>query len=165
MSFDNAGPHSFASDGFNGCTGIVIASERGAIIGHYFSNPNGVNTAKSQLPPLIQANSGALNPGGQAYVYAQVDYENQSQFHAPDVKNQLVQLLQANGFNPIITTYIEPLAIFVDADGDVIDDIDMDNAQYGSLIVSNAGGGTSRTDVRFISIAVQEDLVRSNPSA
>lgn len=155
MDFTPAGEHLLSSDGFEGCVGILIASNKGVILGHYTQTMDNVATGKSKITALYDANKAAVQ-GATPIVYAQVKTASQNEYNEPEVvQGHIDYLTTLTGRTPIINKYVEPLEIFVDQDGLPLDDIDYDNIQYGAMLAENQGGGSSPTNLILIDIDTQ----------
>lgn len=155
MDFRPAGEHLISSDGFEGCVGILIASNKGVILGHYTQTMDNVQTGKDKITKLYNDNLSSVQ-GATPIVYAQVSAASQDEYNEPDVVQGHIDWLSSlTGRTPDVQKYVEPLEIFVDQDGLPLDDVDYDNIQYGAMLAENQGGGSSSTHLILIDIDTQ----------
>lgn len=162
VDFTGDGPFLYGSHGFEGCTGVVIASAKGAILGHWTSTPNDLERATGELQKLWDDNKDALN-GATAVVYAQVETHNNENYVEPDMVEKYTDLVKTTtGLDPQMQSYVEPMETWVDEDGMPLDDIDYDNLEYGGYLVENEGGGSANTVLTFIDVESQFSGVEPN---
>lgn len=155
MDFTPEGEHLISSDGFEGCVGILIASNKGVILGHYTQTMDNVEEGRERITELYNDNLASLQ-GATPIVYAQVKTDSQEEYNEPEVVQGHIDWLKTlTGQEPNVQRYVEPLEIFVDQDGLPLDDIDYDNIQYGAMLAENPGGGSSRTNLILIDIDTQ----------
>lgn len=155
MDFTTPGEHLLSSDGFEGCVGILIASNRGVILGHYTQTMDNVKTGNEKIKKLYEDNLASVQ-GATPIVYAQVSVASQNVYNEPEVVQGHIDWLKTlTGKTPNVQRYVEPMEIFLDQDGLPLDDVDYDNIQYGAMLAENQGGGSSPTNLILIDIDTQ----------
>ncbi|KAF7551975.1 hypothetical protein G7Z17_g4623 [Cylindrodendrum hubeiense] len=109
MDFRPAGEHLLTSDGFEGCVGIMIATNQGVILGHYTQTPTGVTQAKANIKELYDANIDVLR-GATPVVYAQVEASDEGTFKEPDIVNAIISDIEDLTHSTAnVQRYIEPM--------------------------------------------------------
>lgn len=120
-------PTSYWSPGFGNCVGVLIAGNKGAIIGHYtptgsqlgIAMPNdpleshiyssGPNAAAIRIPALFTANSKAFKDGLKVFIYTVVMPDNTLKF--PQETAALATFLRTTtGVQPTIVHYSQATA-------------------------------------------------------
>ncbi|KAL4745161.1 hypothetical protein BDW72DRAFT_187083 [Aspergillus terricola var. indicus] len=155
-----AQPKTLGSAGFTGCLGLVIASTKGAILGHYEANDDGLALANENIPGLIRDNKDAL-VGAQAWVYVHVRLRKPDQVVAEPYVKQLEELVTDGlGIQAQRVKYIDPGDLLVDEDGELRDDIDdwSEDLMYGSILVKHPGGEGQNAVVRFVHLDWQKSI-------
>ncbi|KAL3430319.1 hypothetical protein BDV09DRAFT_202308 [Aspergillus tetrazonus] len=137
-------PKRLGSTGFTGCLRLVIASTKGAILGHYEANDDGLALANENIPSLIRNNKDAL-VGAQAWVYVHVRLRKPDQVVAEPYVKQLEELVTDGlGIQAQRVKYIDP--------GDLFD------LMYGSILVKHPGGEGQNAVVRFVHLDWQKSI-------
>ena len=148
-----------ASDGFEGCVGIVLATNKGAIVGHYVQTEQGVEDAAERITALYNEHRDKV-AGATPLIYAMVKVADET-LQEPEIVQSHIDMVQAlTGNEPRLVDYINAVDTMVDEDGELIEDLDLDNMQYGALLVENEGGGNSPTNVIFVDINLIKESVQ-----
>ncbi|KAI0841137.1 hypothetical protein F5Y06DRAFT_293623 [Hypoxylon sp. FL0890] len=153
LDFTTQGNKIFASHGYAGCIGMVMASRKGAMIGHYNMDEGSLDTGKRRLKDIYKAHKKDL-AGGQVWVYAHVKYENGFPYQQPDLVNKFVNMVKKiTGKDPQIQTYIDPVEAWYDQNGEPLaDNPDLNNMIGGAFLVENPGGGRANSLLEFLDI-------------
>ncbi|KAJ3533255.1 hypothetical protein NM208_g7363 [Fusarium decemcellulare] len=149
--------HRLGSGSFGGCVGIVLATKKGAVVGHFVQDTSSIQKAAKEIPDLYKEHSDKVS-GAAPHIYAMISTETE-ELVDPDVVNAHVKMVEdLTGQSATIHHYIEPTEAMVDQDGDLIEDADMENLQSGALLLENEGGGDSNTNLIF----VDPDLIKAS---
>ncbi|OTA56486.1 hypothetical protein K449DRAFT_438001 [Hypoxylon sp. EC38] len=153
MDFTGQGNKIFGSDGYAGCIGVVMASSKGAMIGHYNVDENSLERAKGKLKDLYEAHKGDLS-GGQLWVYAHVEYKNGFPYAQPELVNKFIKTVkEITGKDPRIQKYIEAVDAWFDQNGEpLVNDPDINNMIGGAFFVENPGGGHANSVLELLDI-------------
>ncbi|KAI0152068.1 hypothetical protein F4776DRAFT_659000 [Hypoxylon sp. NC0597] len=153
MDFTGQGNKIFGSNGYAGCTGVVMVSSKGAMIGHYNTDENSFQRAKSKLKDLYEAHKGDLS-GGQLWIYAHVQYKKGFPYANPELVNKFINSVkEITGKDPQIQKYIEAVDAWFDQNGEpLVNDPDMNNMIGGGFFVENSGGGHANSVLQFLDI-------------
>lgn len=151
IDFSGPGPHILSSDGFEGCVGVILASNKGAILGHYTQTPGDLTKAQTNIKQRYTDNLSKI-AGATPHVYAQVD-ANTEEYKVPDIVNGHIDYLTTlTGRTPVVHKYIEMVDILYDQDFEEIEGLDYENIVAGAMLVENPGGGSSPSNLLFIDI-------------
>jgi hypothetical protein len=151
--------HRIGSDGFEGCVGIVLATNQGAIVGHYTQTPQGVEDAAERITALYNEHRDKV-AGATPLIYAMVKIDDETLQEPEIVQSHIDMLKELTGNEPGIHDYINAADTMVDENGNLIEDLDLDNLQYGAFLVENEGGGNSPTNVIFVDINLIKESVQ-----
>ena len=156
IDFTKEGGGTIGSSAFEGCNGLLIATERGALLGHYTQTTDGLNQANANFIPLYQTNKDDLADAA-VYLYSYTDINGV--LKEPDNVNSMKKLLSdLTGTEPQLVTYINPVDVFMDDEAALEAAIDAEDDRFapGAIAVTNAGGGNSETVVRWITTDLQK---------
>lgn len=153
MDFKPAGNRVFASDGFDGCIGLAVASKKGALIGHYTMTNWGLNELNTNFKDLYKAYKNDLR-SGKAWVYVNVHAHDESQFVVEDMAPQFIDgLRRITGMEPQIKKYIIAMDYWYDEDANPIyGDPDHENMRSGGFYIENPGGGSADSKLVYANI-------------
>ena len=159
QSFSGSSPKSIASSGFEGCVGLLIATTKGALLGHFVPTNDGLRIAQDKFSTKYEDHKRSLR-GGTVILYGQVEVDQRT-WKFPDVIQMFTNYVEdLTGQSPQYQTYLEPLETWVDDEGMPLDDADYDNFQSGGMIAINPGGGNQRTSLVFMSCTLQKHGAR-----
>ena len=159
MTFREAAT-SIATNGFEGCIGLIIATKKGALVGHFTQTDRGYNIANTRFRELYGLHRRSL-AGAVPIVYAQVD-AGEVNWIFPEMVARFTDLVQELTGTQARMSYLEPLETWVDEDGMPLDDVDYDNYQSGGLVLENRGGGHANTDLTIITCRIQRHGMQPN---
>ncbi|KAI0388155.1 hypothetical protein F5Y04DRAFT_275006 [Hypomontagnella monticulosa] len=153
MDFKSAGEKSFATDGFDGCIGLAVASKKGALIGHYTMTDWGLNQLMTNFKSLYETHKEDLQKG-KAWVYVNVHARNEEQFVEEQMAPLFIDGLRSiTGMEPQIKKYIVAVDWWYDANAEPIyGEPDVDNMRSGGFLIENPGGGSSNSKLIYASI-------------
>lgn len=150
------------SDGFDGCFGVVITSFRGCIVSHMTPTNNALADAELKINEHYNNYPGIL-ANEQAYIYAQVNFQDQSQLKHPVLYERLsrfVQSVNSNDVAPILVKYLDPQDVCKDSDGLPLQGFDGNSSEYGRLVIKCGKDQSSLPTVRFITPEIQYHAAR-----
>ncbi|KAI1417085.1 hypothetical protein F5Y13DRAFT_185918 [Hypoxylon sp. FL1857] len=153
MDFKSPGKKIFASDAYAGCIGMVMVSQKGAMIGHYNMDEASLDRGKPKLKNIYEAHKTDL-AGGQVWVYAHVEYKDGRPYKQARLVDKFTSTVkEITGQQPQIQQYIEAVDAWFDQDGEPLaDDPDLENMIGGAFIVENPGGGSAKSLLEFLDI-------------
>lgn len=157
FDFTKKGPHTIGSDGFAGCAGLVVASAKGAIVGHWTVTDASLSGAEATIKTYWDKNKDALR-GATAVVYAEVKVKNQDEYVQEKEVNRVADMARSiTGISPDMRHYVQPEEFWFDDDEEFLSDADMEHVLHGGLLVENEGGGAANTVISFIDIELQHE--------
>jgi len=135
----------------------------GALIGHYTQAET--TKGKTEVGALITKHKADL-ANGKAYVFAEVDFKEQSTYLAKSQVEAFVKMIKDDlGLTATIKKYIEPSSAHEIGSASSSDE-DMSrwsakleagqaNYKYGAVLVSNAGDGSAASTIEWMDVAKQ----------
>ena len=143
--FTDPGPHYIGTSGLDGCVGVIINSKRVAILGHYLPQTQSITLNKA-TDLTAKINSQRMNLDWcTAYVVAPAsngywDYGWQ--------KDQFVKLISDElGLTAEVIQYQQTGIMLNDNSAVEQGNVAESNAALGSILIYNAGGGTSTSEI------------------
>ncbi|OTB09214.1 hypothetical protein M426DRAFT_18585 [Hypoxylon sp. CI-4A] len=144
---------SMSSDGFSGCLGVVVVTQKGAMIGHYNQDQNTIDRSERKLQRLYNANRAKLE-GGQVWIYAHVNAKYPG-YKNPDLVERFIDVVRrVTGREPYIEAYIEAMDPWYFDDGTPVMGVDADfeNMSAGAILVENPGRGNADSMLTFMTV-------------
>lgn len=143
------------SDGFDGCFGIVITSNKGCIVAHPSQSQNRVNIAINDIKEYYEKHHKILS-GAKVYIYAQVEFWSQDEIKQFSLYKDLEKSLkEITGVAPDLVKYIDPPEACRDKQNNAIPGRVSDKGVYGKLVIKCGKDESSEPTVSFITIPMQ----------
>lgn len=151
IDFKTFGKKSFRSDSFEGYIGIVVVSQKGALICR--CNLDNLNRAEPSLEGAYNEHKNDL-AGGQVWIYAHVEADDENQYKQPNEVHEFIGIVYGiTGKDPQIQTCIEGVDAWYSTDGEPIaGDPDLEHLRAGAILVENPGGGNADSILTFVDI-------------
>ncbi|KAF4445358.1 hypothetical protein F53441_10907 [Fusarium austroafricanum] len=154
MDFTPAQNHMIASDGFQGCFGVILATKQGAVVGHYNQDKEHFEQAKKEIGDYYRDHNDVLG-GAATFVYAAYNHREQHIIEQDLLDKYKDFLRELTGNEPKEHTYTEAIETLTDEE---LDTIGWDeDAIAGGFVIENSGGGSADSSIYFITIETQRD--------
>jgi hypothetical protein len=164
--FSNNDQKSVSSIGFNQCFGVVIATKKGALVGHYTCGDVGQNNAQTDLTNGWNANKNDKLKDPKVYIYAKLSVKNnniqENEFeNAPQLDKFKDIVKDLTGKDAKIVKYInvdDVITEIKDGKQEERDGFDQKTADvYSRYAGFHVSSGLLGPDVKFMTESMQKD--------
>ncbi|KAK8041595.1 hypothetical protein PG994_014602 [Apiospora phragmitis] len=163
VDFSQKGQKSVSSVGYNQCFGVIIGTNKGAVVGHYTCGDVGQQKAKTELQREWNAHKDDKLKSPKVWLYAKVKVDDDHKIHEdtyenPDAFKEFKNIVKdITGKDAQIEKYLNVNDVIVDK-GKERDGFDQKTAD----VYSNYAGyyvtkGLLSLDVKFMTLDMQKD--------
>ena len=163
IRFDDDGPLSIGSLGFNSNIGLIISSTAGAIAGHFSQEVDSVDIASDLFNDLYEENEEFLN-NALPIVYGQVE-EDEETWTSPILIEEFAAIVEGlTGNTATYVRYLEAQDTWVDQDGTSLNDEEYHDIRSGGFLAESTGDTDSdaTTQATFITSRLQKEVLQAD---